>query len=39
MFKTVLLTSGAFDPYLILNGPNGFSQDNDDLSDGATDAE
>jgi hypothetical protein len=35
---TLRMTSGAFDPYLILNGPNGFSQDNDDLSDGATDA-
>ena len=32
------LSSDAFDPYLILSGPNGFSEDNDDLETGQTTA-
>jgi len=32
------MSSSAFDPYLILNGPNGFSQENDDAATGVTDA-
>jgi hypothetical protein len=33
---TLRMTSGDFDPYLILTGPNGFSEQNDDQDSGAT---
>ncbi|MEK6542561.1 MAG: pre-peptidase C-terminal domain-containing protein [Pseudomonadota bacterium] len=36
---TVRMTSPAFDPYLMMRGPEGFTQDNDDVSQGVRDAE
>ncbi|MCB9507716.1 MAG: pre-peptidase C-terminal domain-containing protein [Myxococcales bacterium] len=32
------LSSSDFDPYLLVRGPGGYTQDNDDLRDGALDA-
>ena len=36
---TVGLGSTAFDPYLLMRGPSGFSQDNDDRASGDTSSE
>lgn len=36
---TIRMTSGAFDPYLMMRGPSGFTQDNDDVRQGVRDAE
>ncbi|MEQ1689354.1 MAG: PPC domain-containing protein, partial [Sphingopyxis sp.] len=36
---TIRLRSRDFDPYLMLRGPGGFTQDNDDVSQGVRDAE
>jgi hypothetical protein len=30
---TIRVESGAIDPYLLMRGPNGFSEDNDDVSE------
>lgn len=36
---TIRMTSPAFDPYLMMRGPDGFTEDNDDVRQGVRDAE